>query len=186
MLSFFLQKFNDSKDLSPQQVCPAMTIAKMQSLNTTAQRFSTACSFTCWHFWNPGILILFFYFPLRPQWKISQFFIFIKRKQLRAWVKAGESESKFWTNFPHISSGNLPQDWPLMSLLFSSWVSHERRYCLAKCEGVWSDGSASLKDKDATTQSLLTCTLIQILERRAEAAFKSITWRLHPGSQHSD
>lgn len=57
---------------------------------------------------------------------------------------------------------------------------------LPNCEGVWSYGSASLRGKDETTQSLLTCTLIQILERGAEAAFKSRVLKMCPGSQHSD
>lgn len=122
---------------SPQQwqVCPATPTAKMHgpSAATAAHRCGAACSFTCWHFWNFLALLFYSSIFLRDlNGKFHNFHFFIKRKQLGAWIKAGESESKFWTNFPHISSGNLLQDWPLMSLLFSSWVPPERR--LLSCQ----------------------------------------------------
>lgn len=132
-----------------------------------------------------GILIFILLFSFETSMEnFVIFFIFIQRKQLRAWVKTGENESKFWTNLPYISSGNLSPNWPLLSLLFSSWVSQEKTTVLPSCDTVWLYGSASQRGEEETTQSLLTCALIQILNKTNWGCTQVNSVKTYSGSSH--
>lgn len=116
-------------------------------------------------FWHSYFILLFSSETSMENFIIFHFFI--KRKQLGAWVKAGESESKFLDKFPSHKLWQLPagvtSNVLAILVLGASW---EKTTVLPNCERVWSYVSVSLRGEVETTQSLLTCALIQILNKR--------------------